>query len=268
MSQMYVTIIMLHFKVGNAKLSDRTIHFSLPSGHTCCGAQDCKSSADQESGKITDGPDTKFRCWAASQESRSPALRRILWSNLLQLKSVDHSVKQTTDLLYDSLAPIVDDYTENHQQYPFVRHGVSGDFYTVRYFHAWLRLAELFPNVQFYAYTKAIPMWEKHYHDIPDNFVFNASLGGKWDSRVYRLGLKYARVVYSVEEAKSAKLELDHDDSHARVKGPSFALLLHGTQPAGSIASAALQKLKNQQGWNGYGKTHKTSISNIQAACA
>jgi hypothetical protein len=259
---------MLHFKIGNRKLSDRTIHFSLPSGHTCCGAQDCLSSADQQTGKITDGPDTVFRCWAASQEARSPALRKLRWSNLLQLKAIDSSVEQIKRLLYKSLAPIIDNYTENHQQYPYVRHGVGGDFYTHRYFLAWLRLAELFPNVSFYAYTKAIPMWEKYYHDIPDNFVFNASLGGKWDQLVYQKGLKYARVVYSVKEAKAAKLELDHDDSLARVSGPSFALLLHGTQPAGSIASAALQMLKTKHKWNGYGKTHKTSISNLEKACA
>ena len=109
---------------------------------------------------------------------------------------------------------------------------------------------------------------DRYWNDIPSNFVFNASLGGKWDSRVYQAGLKYARVVYSVEEAKAANLELDHDDSLARVRGPSFALLLHGTQPAGSVASAALQLLKTKHKWNGYGKTHKTSISNLEKACA
>lgn len=258
---------MLHFKSGNAKLNKRTIHFSLPSGHSCPGASDCLSKADQNSGKITDGPNTQFRCWAASQESRSPALRKILWSNKIQLDAVK-GVKQKHDLLYDSFAPVHDDYTENHQQYPYVRHGVSGDFYSRDYFEAWLQLAEKFPYTQFYAYTKSIPFLTKYKNEIPSNFVFNASLGGKWDQEIYYQGFKYAKVVYSVEEAASLNLELDHDDSLARVKGPSFALLLHGTQPAGSKASAALQLLKVNNGWSGYGKTHKTSIQNIQKACA
>lgn len=267
MSLMHNQKIMLHFKQGNAKLNQRTIHFSLPSGHSCPGACDCLSKADEISGKITDGPDTQFRCWAASQEARSPALRRKLWSNLFQLKAVK-GVEQIYDLLYESFAPVHDDYAQNHQQYPYVRHGVSGDFFSRDYFEAWILLASVFKDTQFYAYTKSIPFWTKYKHDIPHNFVLNASLGGKWDQEVYYQGFKYAKVVYSIEEAMSLGLELDHDDSLARVHGPSFALLLHGTQPANSKASAALQLLKVNNGWTGYGKTHRTSIPNLQKACA
>ena len=34
-------------------------------------------------------------------------------------------------------------------------------------------------------------------------------------------------------------LEIDDDDSHAMEHGPSFALLIHGTQPAGTKAARA-----------------------------
>ena len=58
-------------------------------------------------------------------------------------------------------------------------------------------------------------------------------------------GLKEARVVFSESEAAELGLAIDHDDSHAvENNGQSFALLLHGTQPAGSEASKALQALK------------------------
>jgi len=258
---------MLKFQIGNAKLSDRTIHFSLPSGHTCCGAKDCLSSADQITGKITDGSDTKFRCWAASQEARSPALRKNRWSNLLQLRAAK-TVKEMYKLIYESLVPIHDEYVTNHDQTPFIRHGVGGDFFNIKYFESWLKICETFPFTKIYAYTKAIPMWIKHLETLPSNLVLNASLGGKWDNDVYDLGLKYAKVVYSVEEAKRLNLEIDHDDSLARVDGPSFGLLLHGTQPASSKASVALQKLRKTRGWNGYGKTHKTAIEDIEKACA
>lgn len=257
---------MLNFQVGNAKLSNRTIHFSLPSGHTCCGAKECLSSADQVTGKITDGQDTKFRCWAASQEARSPAIRKLRWSNLLQLKAAK-TVKQMYELLYEALVPIHDDYVQNHEQLPYVRHGVGGDFFNVKYFESWLKICQVVMPTRVYAYTKAIPMWEKHLGTLPSNLVLNASLGGKWDDNVHDLGLKFAKVVYSVEEADQLCLDLDHDDSLARIKGPPYALLLHGTQPAGSKASVALQKLK-KQGWNGYGKTHHTAIENIEAKSA
>ena len=43
-------------------------------------------------------------------------------------------------LLYESLAPVFDEYVQNHEQMPYVRHGVSGDFFNIKYFEAWLKL--------------------------------------------------------------------------------------------------------------------------------
>jgi hypothetical protein len=48
-------------------------------------------------------------------------------------------------------------------------------------------------------------------------------------------------------------MEIDHDDYHAAFGKKNFALLIHGTQPKGSMASQALQELK-RRGWNGYSK--------------
>jgi hypothetical protein len=39
-------------------------------------------------------------------------------------------------------------------------------------------------------------------------------------------------------------LDIDHDDSHAALPGPSFALLIHGIQPAGSEAGKAVRALR------------------------
>ena len=41
-------------------------------------------------------------------------------------------------------------------------------------------------------------------------------------------------------------LEIDHDETHAIGPGPSFALLIHGTQPKGSKAAAAIKRLKTE----------------------
>jgi hypothetical protein len=39
-------------------------------------------------------------------------------------------------------------------------------------------------------------------------------------------------------------MEVDHDDSHAAMPGPSFALLIHGIQPKGSDAGKAVRALR------------------------
>jgi hypothetical protein len=63
------------------------------------------------------------------------------------------------------------------------------------------------------------------------NFVLTASFGGRYDNLIEQHKLKYAKVVYSVEQAKELNLAIDHDDTHAYLTNESFALLLHGTQP-------------------------------------
>ena len=54
---------------GNAKLKE-VYYWCLPAGHSCPGALECLAKADRHTGRVTDGPDTKIRCWAASMEGR------------------------------------------------------------------------------------------------------------------------------------------------------------------------------------------------------
>jgi Gene product 88 len=143
-----------------------------------------------------------------------------------------------------------------------VRVHVSGDFYSETYFRAWMAVAVQRPETVFYAYTKSLKIWVDNLDLVPANFRLNASKGGRWDHLIAQHGLKYAEVVFSVEQAKGLGLEIDHDDSHAFTQDRSFALLLHSTQPAGSIAAKALAALK-AQGFTGY-----SSKKNIQPVAA
>ena len=59
----------LAFGRGNAKLEGHIATFSMPAGWTCPMAFDCLARADKATGKITDGPDATFRCFAASAEA-------------------------------------------------------------------------------------------------------------------------------------------------------------------------------------------------------
>jgi hypothetical protein len=67
---------------------------------------------------------------------------------------------------------------------------------------------------------------------------------------------RIAYVVYTEEEAAARGLEIDHDDSHCLGSKP-FALLVHGSQRAGSEASKALSQRKKEGGFVGYGKTNQ-----------
>src|SRR3954470_20489725 len=71
----------LIFGKGNAKLDDAIFTFSLPAGHCCPFARACKSQADREAGRITDGPHTEFRCFAATGEARGKSVRESRWKN-------------------------------------------------------------------------------------------------------------------------------------------------------------------------------------------
>ena len=222
---------------------------SLPSGFTCPGAKDCLAMANRETGKLTTGKDTVFRCFSASMETLFPKMRAARWHNFDRLKSAK-TVTAMARLISDSLP----------KGAPVVRVHVGGDFFNDNYFKAWMNVASSNPNVLFYAYTKMLNFWVKNIVDIPKNFVLNASRGGKYDNLIDTHNLKSAEVVYSFDEAKRKGLQIDHDDSLAmKADGKSFALLIHGKQQPGSKASSAM-KLLRKQGVFGYGNEKNKKV--------
>lgn len=235
----------LKFKNGNAKVKSSIYTFTLPAGYTCPGAKECLAKANRETGKVEDGPHTKFRCSAASTEVIYRNLRDMVWHNLRLLeacKTIDEMV-----LLIASSLP---------QKAKTVRVHVGGDFYKEMYFKAWLKVAKLFPETVFYGYTKSIPFLVKYRDEIPGNFRFTASFGGKWDNLVSKHELKSCTVCFSEKEAKDKGLRIDKGDALALNYPDSFAVLLHGTMPAGSEAAVALQLLR-KAGKGGYSRNKK-----------
>ena len=246
----------LQFSIENAKLQNiqdwasmpeywnrqvRINGFSLPAGYTCPAANLCLSKADRVTGKITDGKHNEFRCFMASIEAYSPQLRALLWKNFDILRETYRmlGMEGLVSVLYDAL-PDTD----------IVRIDVDGDFFNQAYFDAWVQVARLRPDVTFYAYTKSLNFWEHAllHGGIPDNLKLTASYGGDYDhmidGMVQEYGIKSARVVLNPEEADRLELPIDHNEWHAIAGTQPFALLLHGTQPKGSKAAAALKDLK------------------------
>lgn len=233
---------LLKFSKGNAKLNKRIYSMSLPSGFSCPFALECLSKANRETGEITDGKHTKYRCFSASQENRFPATRKQRWYNFDLLRKLDRL--GMSELIQMSLPTNPE----------IIRMHVAGDFFSQDYFDAWMDVARRNPDTIFYTYTKSVGYMVKRLDEMPDNFRITASRGGRLDHLIDKHDLKCAEVVYSVEEAVDMGLEIDHDDSHAYGDYPhSFALLLHGTQPAGSEASKALNK-NRKKGIMGYSR--------------
>ena len=233
--------------------------FTLPAGHTCPAAKDCFSRADRETGKVTDGPDTVFRCFMASAEARSPSLRKLVWHNLELIKEAlkrdaqagFENMPHTSQLINKSLP----------KKFDIMRVHVGGDYFNKEYLQAWIEVAKLNPDKVFYSYSKSLHLFKQF--ALPENLVLTASRGGKHDDLIDLHGWKEALVVYSEEEADELGLEIDHDDSHAAnpdTREQSFALLIHGVQPAGSEAAQAIKALKDANVQFSYSRKAKVNV--------
>jgi hypothetical protein len=255
---------LLRFGKPNAKLKalensefnlepKKVITFSLPSGYTCPGAEECLSYANRKTGKIKDGKHTKFRCFQASAEAIYPSLRNMVWNNFDALRNAAKAAGDGRETW--ALANLILQSLQK-EKFDICRVHVGGDFFSEEYFNAWILVAERLPDKLFYAYTKSLKTWRDFRGYVPSNLVLTASRGGKNDELINNHNFKCAEVVFSEEEAIEKGLEIDHDDSHAAYGDESFALLIHGTQPKGSKASKALQKLR-KKGIGGYSNKRK-----------
>jgi hypothetical protein len=223
----------IKFTIGNAKLGNHIAIFSLPAGYSCPMADKCLAFANVKTGKITDGKQAIFRCYAAMSEALFPNVRKLRWQNFnaLQGKKKSEMIK----IILNSLPK---------QQY--VRIHQSGDFFSQVYFDSWIEIAKMNPDQIFYAYTKCLGFWVKRLNEIPDNLRLVASKGGKQDALIEKYKLRYVQVVYSEQEAQDLGLPIDHDDSHAYKYNMNFSLLIHSIQKAGSMAAKAKSALKGK----------------------
>lgn len=221
----------LFFSKDNSKLNElakelglrksQVTSFDLPAGYTCPMADECLSKADRVTGKITDGKNVKFRCYAASSESAFKNARNAHWRNFDAIRRL--STNEISDLILSELPKDV----------KVVRIHASGDFFSQRYFNAWVRVAFSRPDVKFFGYTKVLKYVSA---SKPDNFKLVYSFGGKQDSALSNEPTCF--VVNNIEQAMEKGVEIACPDSKSAndfeyiMNSKSFAILIHGTQPA------------------------------------
>ena len=253
-------------------LKRKIYSLDLISGWSCPYADECLSKVIVDKiGKrtIKDGPNTKFRCFSASQE----ALFTYVYKN--RKHNFDYIREQIKNgINYIDLAILIE--SQMPKNLGVLRIHVGGDFFHQVYFDAMVLLAKRNPDKLFYAYTKSLKFWVNRLDNgFTDNFVLTASRGGRLDYLIDENNLRSVTVVADpIVTAKIAKLKhhnkipklgmaydgfpIDHDDSHAAdpsKRNEDFALLIHGSQPASSPASKALVFLK---GIGSYGKKKVT----------
>jgi len=234
-------------KVANSKLkkikewidieNPKVYSFSLLSGFSCPFATDCQtySIANKVTGKRTllDGKYSKYRCFSASQENQYTDTYNQRKHNFDLLLENRDNYMDMTELILKSLPNKVD----------IIRVHVGGDFFSSDYMLAWYLVAQLNPNIKFYAYTKSIQWQVENEYARPSNFSMTASYGGKQDSWIDEHKIKSAKVVFHPSETN---LPVDKNEYYAINDKGSFALLLHGTQKAGSTGSKALSRMNNE----------------------
>jgi len=238
---------MLHFSHGNAKLNKATVIFNLPAGSTCPGALQCFSMAVADAnGKrsIVDGQHTQFRCFAASSEVQYD---NVYLNRQANFKAIVDALKSGN---CDNLINI-ELQKARKKNTKLVRIHESGDFFSPAYLQAWIVVAQVNPDLKFYFYSKNLPLFVGL--TMPENVYFTASYGGKFDYLIDECVFpRYAKVFMSEADANAAGLKVDIQDQSCFEDGP-FALLVHGTQPAGSNwgkaarANRKVQKAKIKQ---------------------
>lgn len=262
----------LTFSVVNSKLGGSAITFSLPAGWTCPFAKLCKQQVERhrkldpskigtfhtsrktgmqvpykgEPPEVHDGEDMEFKCYAAAQERQYDALRENRWHNYDLLDEVgrEGGASAQSELIVRSLQH----HFDTKGMSSIVRIHESGDFYNGEYLNAWILTAKEMPNINFYAYTKSLPLINKFKSEIDSlpNLSITLSEGGSRDRDLDKIDIKQAKVFNTPEEVFDAGLIIDLDDELAQEKGgkdKNFALLVHGTQEAGEMTQ---YKLRNE----------------------
>jgi len=195
---------------GNSKLSKDGIYsWSLPAVKSCPMAGTCK-----------------IGCYATQGTFNFP--------NVKKAYALNFALAKNHDRFYNSMQKEISKL--KHKS--IIRIHASGDFFNKSYFYNWYSLANDFPNVQFYAYSKMVLMIKEFKQDLimlgkhwPDNLTIIFSEGGKQDSMISENNDRHARVFNSISELKKAGYaNVTEHDIGAMGNNHKIGLVYHGAE--------------------------------------
>lgn len=196
----------------------QVVAFDVPAGWTCPAANLCLARSDRKTGKITKGKNAEFLCFAAKLEAVFSVVRRFRWANFNAISKL----KTSAEVAYVLINNMADDIK-------VVRIHTSGDFYNNVYFRAWMLVAELLTDVNFFGYTKVLAYAR---HNKPTNMNFVYSVGGTYDSEICESDVT-STVVRNREHANELGIPVacntptSPDDYDYIMRRESFALIVH-----------------------------------------
>lgn len=112
----------------------------------------------------------------------------------------------------------------------------SGDFYSKDYAKSWFEIMRQFssqPDIQFYAYTKMIQMFNEFYaaNLVPSNLKLIYSFGGKEDSHIDTSRHRHSKVFENETDLVSnGYIDASQDDMLALTENLKVGLVYHGVK--------------------------------------
>jgi hypothetical protein len=179
-----------------SKLNDKRVYnFGIPAQSTCLWAGECKAFCYASKG-------------AYSWSNVKPAFERRLETT----KSNDFIPMMIGEILSKKASHI--------------RIHDSGDFYSREYLHKWFKIMESLPHVEFYAYSKSLPLFVNE--RLPKNFTLIKSQGGKRDDLINPSTDRHARIFKSEAELLAhGYVNASNDDLQAIGSNKLVGLVIH-----------------------------------------
>ena len=146
-----------------------------------------------------------------------------VWSNVSQAFEARLTLSRSPEFVPTLVAEI------KRRKIQRLRIHDSGDFYSGAYRDSWLAIMSECPSTQFYAYTKALPLFQGR--TLPVNFQLIYSEGGKLDARIDTTKERHSRVFGTLEAlAAAGYADASQNDSVATGPNHKIGLIYHGAK--------------------------------------
>lgn len=191
----------------------RVFDFAIPAYQARSGLKTCPLAGTCKNGCYAkQGPYT----WTSTQDAFENRLATILDGSFGNKMEKEIRTKLKT--------------ADKRGQQLVIRIHSSGDMFSLAYLNQWIEVIRAFPTVQFYSYTKMVPLF-KRYGKLPSNFTVIFSEGGIADNKIADND-RHARVFESLEALEAAGYDNAMEDDTVAFTSQSgkIGLYYHGAQ--------------------------------------